>query len=369
SAAFAGASDTCYVRNSAAHVSERMLQRTALSCFPHRSTRGNLARSRLPTFQAARNQAAGTQNLYELLGVQPSCSAQLLKAAYRSLAKQLHPDLQAPGVARQELAAQQLVAANAAYETLSDPDERAAYDAGLQLAQVAAAAYEAASAGGGQMAAADMARLQQQMMAAQAALQQARQARQMAREAQRTAKRARQHLTQQAARARRAAAAAGQQQADRPAQAGNSSEVPGHSSAAGEVKATAAVEAEAEAARRARKAARKARRRATEVRQWAQYSEAQAEELSTRLQMEIRQSTEESEGEGDGAGSSEKPATNSGQQAPGSSRGPQGSQGSKQGKRSRVRQWPGQEWDASSSIDGLDVAPTTASTTASEAPW
>ena len=58
---------------------------------------------------------------YEILGVQPSASADDIKKAYRALAKKLHPDLN-PGNKRVE---QQFKEVSAAYDLLSDPAKRA----------------------------------------------------------------------------------------------------------------------------------------------------------------------------------------------------------------------------------------------------
>jgi DnaJ-class molecular chaperone len=64
------------------------------------------------------------QDSYRILGVSPSATADLIKAAYRKKAAQYHPDknqsTDAPTRFRE---------VQEAYEVLSDPERRKAYDA------------------------------------------------------------------------------------------------------------------------------------------------------------------------------------------------------------------------------------------------
>ena len=62
-------------------------------------------------------------DLYAVLRVHPAAEKEIIDAAYRKLAGKYHPDVdKTPG------AEQRMKAINAAYELLSDPDRRAAYD-------------------------------------------------------------------------------------------------------------------------------------------------------------------------------------------------------------------------------------------------
>ena len=64
------------------------------------------------------------QDYYELLGVQRGADDAAIKAAYRRLAKEHHPDRQ-NGCNDKEA---QFKAINEAYDVLKDPQKRAAYD-------------------------------------------------------------------------------------------------------------------------------------------------------------------------------------------------------------------------------------------------
>jgi curved DNA-binding protein CbpA len=65
------------------------------------------------------------QHLYGVLGVDRDVDDARLKAAYRASAKRCHPDLNAGDRG----AERRFVAINLAYQTLSNPTRRAAYDA------------------------------------------------------------------------------------------------------------------------------------------------------------------------------------------------------------------------------------------------
>jgi DnaJ-class molecular chaperone len=63
---------------------------------------------------------------YKTLGVQQNATQEEIRAAYRKLAKKLHPDLN-PGDRKAE---EKFKAASSAYDLLGDPDKRARFDRG-----------------------------------------------------------------------------------------------------------------------------------------------------------------------------------------------------------------------------------------------
>ncbi len=67
-------------------------------------------------------------NHYATLGLDHLCSTEQIRAAYRTLAKKHHPDLN-PNSAAAQACTQEI---NAAYEILSDPEQRHAYDGSLK---------------------------------------------------------------------------------------------------------------------------------------------------------------------------------------------------------------------------------------------
>jgi curved DNA-binding protein CbpA len=65
--------------------------------------------------------------LYQVLGLSRGANQQQVKAAFRSLARRFHPDVNAGD----ETAVQRFKEVNNAYETLANPEARAAYDRAL----------------------------------------------------------------------------------------------------------------------------------------------------------------------------------------------------------------------------------------------
>lgn len=71
-----------------------------------------------------------TPDYYAILQVSPTAEKEVIGAAYRKLAQKYHPDTN-----KSPEAEEKMKRINAAYEVLSDPDKRAAYDATRRIAQ------------------------------------------------------------------------------------------------------------------------------------------------------------------------------------------------------------------------------------------
>lgn len=71
---------------------------------------------------------AGSESYYEILGVERTASPEQIRAAYLKLVAEYHPDRHQDNPLK-ALAAQKLVSVNQAYQTLSNAQNRAAYDA------------------------------------------------------------------------------------------------------------------------------------------------------------------------------------------------------------------------------------------------
>jgi len=67
--------------------------------------------------------AASKRDYYEILGVSRNANEDEVKKAFRRLAKQYHPDAN-----KEKGAEARFIEVNEAYEVLSDPQKRAAYD-------------------------------------------------------------------------------------------------------------------------------------------------------------------------------------------------------------------------------------------------
>ena len=71
--------------------------------------------------------AVSDADYYDILGLDPSANTDRIRAAYRQVASRVHPDAGGTGALFRQV--------NEAYETLSDPERRAAYDDGLRSGQ------------------------------------------------------------------------------------------------------------------------------------------------------------------------------------------------------------------------------------------
>jgi curved DNA-binding protein CbpA len=75
--------------------------------------------------------AGAADDPYAVLGVARSAAQAEIKAAYQTLVGKYHPDLHQQNPL-EDLAKERMVEINGAYELLSDPARRAAYDAGFR---------------------------------------------------------------------------------------------------------------------------------------------------------------------------------------------------------------------------------------------
>lgn len=92
--------------------------------------------------------AATEPDPYLVLGVARNATSREIRAAYRALGAKYHPDRH-QGNPLEELASAKMAEINRAYEVLSDPKRRAAFDAGAGAGGGAAAAHPGFGAGFG----------------------------------------------------------------------------------------------------------------------------------------------------------------------------------------------------------------------------
>ncbi|CAI0405235.1 unnamed protein product, partial [Linum tenue] len=83
-------------------------------------------RTRATTMNGTACTAAAEMSLYDMLGIPESVSLRDIKMAYKQLARKYHPDVSPPD--RVEEYTQRFIRVQEAYETLSDPRQRALYD-------------------------------------------------------------------------------------------------------------------------------------------------------------------------------------------------------------------------------------------------
>ncbi|XP_072972262.1 chaperone protein dnaJ 11, chloroplastic [Typha angustifolia] len=99
-------------------------------CSPIRSSPRASAAAAAPSAAVV----SSPSTLYDVLGLQAGASGRDIKAAYRRLAREYHPDVVASE--RKNESTDEFIRIHAAYATLSDPDKRADYDRDMMVAAV-----------------------------------------------------------------------------------------------------------------------------------------------------------------------------------------------------------------------------------------
>ncbi|GKU90107.1 hypothetical protein SLEP1_g4148 [Rubroshorea leprosula] len=106
---------------------------SAPNCVSFRRLRVSAAASCASTVERPMTYNSSPASLYEVLGIQAGATCQEIKAAYRRLARILHPDVAANG--QGDDTAHDFIRVHEAYATLSDPEKRADYDRMLMFRQ------------------------------------------------------------------------------------------------------------------------------------------------------------------------------------------------------------------------------------------
>lgn len=80
------------------------------------------------TAERTGSHVTSSASLYDVLGIQMGASCQEIKAAYRRLARVVHPDVSSNGQRGGQTSVGEFIKVHEAYTTLSDPERRADYD-------------------------------------------------------------------------------------------------------------------------------------------------------------------------------------------------------------------------------------------------
>ncbi|KAJ4775347.1 Chaperone protein DnaJ [Rhynchospora pubera] len=90
---------------------------------------------------AAPPRSTSSSTLYDVLRIQSGATCREIKAAYRRLVLEFHPDI-VPAEQKAD-SASEFIRIHDAYATLSDPDKKASYDRGMMVAAMATATASA----------------------------------------------------------------------------------------------------------------------------------------------------------------------------------------------------------------------------------